>query len=312
MAGLLNLAYPSSNGTDDRNGARRTTEVPTAPAYPSKHRIVLGDARHLSFLRDESVHLVVTSPPYFNLKEYAAGNSGQLGDIADYGRFLDELDKVWRECARVLVPGGRVCCVVGAVNVARRNGGRHFVLPLPSDVQVRSRTLGLDNLTPIIWLKVGNIQLEASSSARFLGKPNLPNGIVKNDFETIVMLRKPGGYRKPTPKMEAESWISNDEYARWFTPIWSDISGTSTKGHPAPYPTVLAYRLIRMFSFVGDTVLDPFLGSGTTCRAAMLAGRNSIGVEIEPSYVQLARENLAKLPLGVTLSVHQAAAELTA
>jgi DNA modification methylase len=267
---------------------------------------VQGDARDLSFLKDESVHLVVTSPPYFNLKQYARGNPGQLGDIAGYEQFLGELDKVWRECARVLVPGGRVCCVVGAVNVARRNGGRHYVLPLPSDIQVRSRRLGLDNLTPIIWLKVGNIQLEASNSSRYLGKPNLPNGIVKNDFETIVMLRKPGGYRKPTPKMEAESRISNEEYARLFTPIWSDVSGTSTPGHPAPFPTILAYRLVRMFSFVGDTVLDPFLGSGTTCRAAMLAGRNSIGVEVEPSYVDLARQNLARLPLGVSLTVNPA------
>jgi site-specific DNA-methyltransferase (adenine-specific) len=280
--------------------------------YPSHHRLVQGDARDLSFLTDESVHLVVTSPPYFNLKQYARGNPSQLGDIDDYEHFLDELDKVWRQCARVLVPGGRICCVVGAVNVARRNGGRHYVLPLPSDIQVRSRRLGLDNLTPIIWLKVGNIQLEASNSSRFLGKPNLPNGIVKNDFETIVMLRKPGGYRKPTPKMEAESRIGNDDYARWFTPIWSDVSGASTRDHPAPFPAVLAYRLVRMFSFVGDTVLDPFLGSGTTCRAAMLAGRHSVGVEVEPSYVQLARQNLAKLPFGVSLSVERAGAELTA
>ena len=286
------------------HGATRLPELPQTPAYPSRHRIILGDARNLSFLQDESVHLVVTSPPYFNLKQYAPGNPGQLGDIAKYEQFLDELDAVWRECARVLVPGGRVCCVVGAVNVARRNGGRHYVLPLPSDIQVRSRQVGLDNLTPIIWLKVGNIQLEASSSARYLGKPNLPNGIVKNDFETIVMLRKPGGYRKPTAEMEAQSFIDNEEYARWFTPIWSDISGTSVKGHPAPYPTVLAYRLIRMFSFVGDTVLDPFLGSGTTSRAAMLAGRDSIGVEIEPTYAHLAQQTMAKLPFGVSLTTH--------
>jgi site-specific DNA-methyltransferase (adenine-specific) len=303
MAGLLDLARPSVNGVAGANGTKKAPEMPSAPSYPSHHRLVHGDARDLSFLKDESVHLVVTSPPYFNLKQYARGNPSQLGDIDDYERFLDELDKVWRECARVLVPGGRICCVVGAVNVARRNGGRHYVLPLPADIQVRSRRLGLDNLTPIIWLKVGNIQLEASNSSRFLGKPNLPNGIVKNDFETIVMLRKPGGYRKPTPKMEAESWIGNDDYARWFAPIWSDVSGASTRDHPAPFPAVLAYRLVRMFSFVGDTVLDPFLGSGTTCRAAMLAGRNSVGVEVEPSYVQLARQNLAKLPFGVSLSI---------
>jgi DNA modification methylase len=288
----------ASNPSGRSNGRVATLPV---PLLPSLHRIHTADSRDLSFIRDESVHLVVTSPPYFNLKQYAPGHSNQLGDIDDYERFLSELDKVWQECARVLVPGGRICCVVGAVNVARRAGGRHFVLPLPSDIQVRSRRLGLDNLTPIIWLKVSNIKLEASISSRFLGKPNLPNGIVKNDFETIVMLRKPGGYRKPTAEMERLSRIENAEYFQWFVPIWSDIPGASSRNHPAPYPVEIAYRLIRMFSFVGDTVLDPFLGSGTSTKAAIQAGRNSIGVEVVPAYVQLAQKNLADLPFGVSL-----------
>jgi site-specific DNA-methyltransferase (adenine-specific) len=251
---------------------------------------------------DKSVHLVITSPPYFDLKQYAAEVDGQLGEIHDYEYFLEQLDQVWRECQRILVPGGRICCVVGAVTIARRAGGRHYVLPLPSDIQVRSRALGLDNLTPIIWLKVSNIVLEASQSSRFLGKPNLPNGVIKNDFETIVMLRKPGGYRKPTPNMEAASRISNEEYFRWFVPIWSDITGASTREHPAPFPIALAYRLIRMFSFAGDWVVDPFLGTGTTTRAAILAGRNSVGIEIEPSYVELTRQRLAKRPFGVEVA----------
>lgn len=266
----------------------------------SRHELRLGDARDLSFLADESIHLVVTSPPYFNLKQYSPGNPNQLGDVENYECFLTELDKVWSECARVLVPGGRICCVVGAVNVARRNGGRHYVLPLPSDIQVRARRIGLDNLTPIIWLKVANIRLEASNSSRFLGKPNLPNGVVKNDFETIVMLRKPG-YRKPTSVMERLSRIENDDYFKWFVPIWSDVTGASTRHHPAPYPVEIAYRLVRMFSFVGDVVLDPFVGSGTTIKAAMKAGRNSIGVEVEPAYVEIARRNLADLPFGAVL-----------
>src|SRR5437588_172818 len=117
------------------------------------------------------------------------------------------------------------------------------------------------------------------------------------------MLRKPGGYRSPTPEMEAASRIENDEYFQWFVPIWSDITGASTKNHPAPFPVELAYRLIRMFSFAGDTVLDPFLGSGTTTRAAMLAGRNSIGLETEPQYIELTKRRLAELPFGVTLQV---------
>lgn len=300
------MPHGSSNGwlgwSGQVNGTARKKAAPSATC-PSHHRIVQGDARDLSFQPDESIHLIVTSPPYFDLKKYAAESRDQLGEIHDYEAFLDELDKVWRECRRVLVPGGRICCVVGAVTIARRKSGRHYVLPLPSDIQVRSRALGLDNLTPIIWLKVSNIVLEASTSSRFLGKPNLPNGIVKNDFETIVMLRKPGGYRSPTPEMEAASRIENDDYFRWFVPIWSDITGASTREHPAPYPEELAYRLIRMFSFAGDTVIDPFLGSGTTMAAAIRAGRNSVGVETEPKYLALAEKRLAQLPLGVTLDV---------
>lgn len=296
---------------DERSGTvGRPAALPIlAPAIvpSSHHRIIRGDARDLSFLPARSVHLVVTSPPYFDLKQYASDSSCQLGDLHDYERFLEELDKVWQECERVLVPGGRVCCVVGAITIARRVSGRHHVLPLPADIQVRSRRLGLDNLTPIIWLKVSNISLEASNSSRFLGKPNLPNGIVKNDFETIVMLRKPGGYRQPTPEMEAASRIEDKDYVRWFAPIWSDITGASTRDHPAPYPVELAYRLIRMFSFTGDTVLDPFLGSGTTIQAAIRAGRNSIGVEAEHQYVALAHRRLAHLPFGVTLEVDDAA-----
>jgi DNA modification methylase len=287
-----------------RPRATRSGKLP-ASLFPSTHVLRQGDARDLSFIPDESVHLVVTSPPYFDLKRYAAESDAQLGELHDYDRFLDELDKAWRECARVLVPGGRVCCVVGAVNRSRRAKGRHYVLPLPSDIQVRSRRFGLDNLTPIIWLKVGNIHLEASRSSRFLGKPNLPNGVVKNDFETIVMLRKPGGYRNPTPEMEAASRIENYDYFRWFVPVWADITGASTRDHPAPFPVEIPYRLIRMFSFVGDTVLDPFVGSGTTMRAAMECGRNSIGVEAEPAYIEMAVKRLSKLPVGVSLSVQR-------
>lgn len=265
----------------------------------TRHRIITGDSRNMSYIPSESIHLIVTSPPYWNLKEYP-NTPRQLGNIADYNIFLDELDKIWAQCARVLIPGGRICCVVGDVCISRRKGGRHFVMPLPSDIQVHSRKYGFDNLTPIIWLKVANIQMEASKSSRFLGKPYLPNGIIKNDFETIVMLRKPGSdgkraYRSPTPEMEAESRINKEEYFKWFQPIWSDIPGASLRKHPAPYPKELAYRLIRMFSFVGDVILDPFMGTGTTTLAAIDAGRNSIGIEVDPDYVALAQQNLEKV-----------------
>ena len=199
---------------------------------------------------------------------------------------------MWIECRRVLVPGGRVACVIGDVCVSRRQGGRHYVLPLSADLQVRARQLGFDCLTPIRWVKVANISLEASRSSRFLGKPNLPNGVVKNDVEHILFFRKPGGYRKPTAEMEKRSFIPTDEYAKWFSPVWSDVMGQLRKAHPAPYPVEIPRRLIKMFSFSGDTVVDPFAGTGTTAVAALETGRNSISVEIEPSYVDMTANRL--------------------
>ena len=161
------------------------------------HRLINGDARDLSFLDDESVHLVVTSPPYWNLKRYNE-NPDQLGHIQDYETFLRELEKVWRHVFRVLVPGGRLVCVVGDVCVARRNFGRHLVFPLHADICVICRRIGFDNLNPIIWHKIANASYEVANGSKFLGKPYEPNAIIKNDMEFILMQRKPGGYRKPS------------------------------------------------------------------------------------------------------------------
>ena len=220
-----------------------------------------------------------------------------------YDEFLDELDRVWRECLRVLVPGGRLACVVGDVCISRRAGGRHHVLPLSADIQVRARRLGFDNLTPIRWLKVANIRLEASRSRRFLGKPNLPNGVVKNDLEHVLLLRKPGGYRQPTPVQEVLSRISTDDYARWFAPVWTDVSGQLRRDHPAPFPLEVPRRLIRMFSFAGDVVLDPFAGTGTTAAAAIETGRNWVTVEIDPSYIALTEKRLQHLDVSARVRV---------
>jgi modification methylase len=258
---------------------------------PTEHDVYEGDARHLSFIPTESVHLICTSPPYGSLKEYP-DHPNQLGNIGSYEKFLDELDAVWAECRRILVPGGRVACIVGDVCISRRKGGRHHVLPLSGDLQVRARKLEFDNLTPIRWLKVSNIKLEASKSARYLGKPNLPNGIVKNDVEHILFFRKPGGYRKPTEEMERLSFISTDDYIKWFSPVWDDVRGQLRRDHPAPFPIEIPRRLIRMYSFVGDTVVDPFAGTGTTALAALETGRNSVSVEIEPTYVEQIRLRL--------------------
>jgi DNA modification methylase len=263
-------------------------------AFPTSHKLILGDARRLDHLQDHSVHLVVTSPPYWTLKEYNHAE-GQLGDIAEYRAFHEELSKAWRECYRVLVPGGRLVVVVGDVCVSRREYGRHKVFPLHADIQVNCEAIGFDNLTPIIWNKISNASFEAGgNSGAFLGKPFEPNAVVKSDVEFILMLRKPGGYRSPPPDIRLLSIISAENHRRWFTQVWTDVRGASLRDHPAPYPVELADRLIRMFSFVGDTVLDPFCGTGTSILAAMTSGRNSVGVEIDPSYFDYAKRRIEK------------------
>jgi modification methylase len=229
------------------------------------------------------------------LKQYKRDREGQMGDIEDYELFLDELDRVWRECERVLVKGGRICCVVGDVCIPRRKGGRHYVMPLHADIQVRSRKLGLDCLTPILWHKIANGVTEAEGNgAGFYGKPYQPGAIIKNDVEYILFLRKGGAYRSVSPLQKALSMLNKQEIQSWLRSVWSDVRGTSTRnGHPAPYPVELAERLIRLFSFAGDTILDPFVGTGSTSLAALNSGRNSIGNEIEPSYIEDAYEKLA-------------------
>jgi len=248
----------------------------------TSHCLINGDARDLSFFDNESVHLVITSPPYWNLKQYN-DNPAQLGHINNYEAFLTEIAKVWREVLRILVPGGRLVCVVGDVCLSRRENGRHLVMPLHADIQVICRKIGFDNLNPIIWHKISNARFEANTSAKFLGKPYEPNAIIKNDIEFILMQRKPGGYRKPSEAQRELSMIPKDKFDLWFSQIWN-ITGESTKEHPAPYPLELANRLVQMFSFAGDIVLDPFCGSGTSMLAAKHSGRNSIGIEIDAAY----------------------------
>jgi site-specific DNA-methyltransferase (adenine-specific) len=246
----------------------------------------------MRFLPDGSVHLVVTSPPYWNLKRYNE-HPDQLGHVADYGTFIAQLNKVWREVFRLLVPGGRLVCVVGDVCLSRRKFGRHLVMPLHADIAVECRKLGFDNLNPIIWAKIANANYEVENGSKFLGKPYEPNAIIKNDIEFILMQRKPGGYRQPTEEQRRQSMLSKQEYADWFRQFWS-ITGASTREHPAPFPLELAYRLVRMFSFFGDTVLDPFCGTGTTLLAAAKTGRNSIGIEIDPAYCRMAERRLER------------------
>ena len=261
---------------------------------PTRHRLYAGDARKMLSLKPESLHLVLTSPPYWTLKEYRDSDA-QLGHIEDYEQFLHELGKVWKHCFEALVPGGRLICVVGDVCLSRReNDGRHTVVPLHASIQEQCRKIGFDNLAPIIWHKISNAAYEVEGGSGFLGKPYEPNGVIKNDIEFILMQRKPGGYRAPDISTKILSLISASNHKKWFQQIWTGVTGASTKEHPAPYPTELAERLIRMFSFVGDTVLDPFLGTGTTTVAAAKWGRNSVGFEVDSHYLKLAEDRIRR------------------
>jgi site-specific DNA-methyltransferase (adenine-specific) len=255
------------------------------------HRLVQGDARDLSFLDNESIHLVITSPPYWTLKRYNE-TEGQMGHIEDYEQFVGELNRVWKEAFRVLVPGGRLVCVVGDVCLSRReNNGRHTVVPLHADICVQCRKIGFDNLNPVIWHKISNANYEVNNGSKFLGKPYEPNAIIKNDIEFILMQRKPGGYRKPTEEQRKLSMIPKEKFDKWFQQFWN-LTGASTREHPAPFPIEIASRLVQMFSFAGDTVLDPFCGTATTMIAALKYGRSSVGVELDSEYCKMAASRL--------------------
>ena len=277
---------------------------------PTEHKILLGDARRADFAPG-SVQLVLTSPPYWTLKEYRRCD-GQLGWIADYDEFLHQLDEVWRICHRALTPGGRLVCVVGDVCLSRRGQtGRHMVVPLHASIQEHCRSLGFDNLAPIVWYKIANAAYEVDRGAGgFLGKPYEPNAVIKNDIEFILMQRKPGGYRRPTASARILSLLSREYFQKCFRQVWTDIARASTSAHPAPFPVELAERLIRMFSFVGDTVLDPFTGTGSTQVAAAASGRNSLGIEVDPEYMQMALARLRSETSDLLKQVQVSAGEI--
>lgn len=291
LAGQHNLDEMLPRLARDHKAIQRIESV--VRARQTCHDLVRGDARRASVLEPNSVHLVVTSPPYWTLKRYNE-HDDQLGHVSDYAEFMDALNEVWRNCFTALIPGGRLIVNIGDLCLSRRkNNGRHTVVPLHATIQEHCKTIGFDNLATIIWHKIANANYEVSGSGGFLGKPYEPNAVIKNDVEFILMQRKPGGYRSPGRLERLLSVISAENYQLWFRQIWSDLPGASHPKHPAPYPLEFAERLVRMFSFVGDTVLDPFMGTGTTNLACARWGRNSIGIEVDAKYFETARARVA-------------------
>jgi site-specific DNA-methyltransferase (adenine-specific) len=237
------------------------------------HSIFEADSRDLSFVADESVDLVVAQPPRRSARpdERAAG---QLSRIEDPASFHTALESIWAECLRVLAPGSLCCCIADASSAI--------------DVQLQLRATGFEPAGSIRWIRHSSLTVEDD---RYLGQANLPHGSLAPAADDIVLMRKAGlaASHEADIDVEAESRLSAREYANWFAPVWT-IPETHGFGHPDELPLEIANRLVQMFSFVGQMVLDPFAGSGTTCVAARGTGRRAIGVEVEPAYVELAKQ----------------------
>ncbi len=252
------------------------------------HEIVIGDSRCMMEVPDNSVHLIITSPPYWQLKDY--GNGSQVGFDHSYEEYINNLNLVWYECRRVLYDGCRLCINVGDQFARSVYYGRYKVIPIRTEIIRFCETVGFDYMGAIIWQKVTTCN--TTGGATIMGSfPHPRNGIVKIDYEFILLFRKHGKAPTVGKKVKEQSKMTIDEWNHYFAGHWN-ISGEKQDKHLAMFPEEIPYRLIKMFSFVGETVLDPFLGSGTTSLAAWNLDRNSIGYETNPDFVPLIKEKL--------------------
>lgn len=254
----------------------------------SKHTIINGDSRQMSELKDESVHLITTSPPYWQLKDY--GTENQIGFHDDYETYINHLNLTWQECFRVLHNGCRLCINIGDQFARSTYYGRYKIIPIHTEIIKFCEMIGLDFMGQIIWQKATT--MNTSGGASIMGSyPNPRNGIVKLDFEYILLFKKQGTPPKPTKEQKENSAMTNEEWNTYFNGHWY-FSGAKQDKHLAMFPEELPHRLIKMFSFPGETVLDPFMGSGTTALAARNLNRNSIGYEINPDFISIIKEKI--------------------
>jgi DNA modification methylase len=249
----------------------------------TEHKIIIGDARDMREVGDESVHLVVTSPPYWQLKDY--GDERQIGYNDSYEDYINNLNLVWDECYRVLHKGCRLCINIGDQFARSVYYGRYKVIPIRTEIIKFCETRGFDYMGAIIWQKVTTCN--TSGGATIMGSFPYPrNGILKIDYEFILIFKKLGQLPRPSKEVKEKSKLTIDEWNEYFAGHWV-FPGEKQNNHLAPFPGELPRRLIRMFSFVGDTILDPFLGSGTTTLAAVRLGRNSIGFDVNKEYADV-------------------------
>ena len=243
-------------------------------------RIYFGDARAVSSHEEAAVHLVITSPPYWSIKDY--GTQEQIGFNSDFESYLADLETVWKRCWDRLLPGCKMCINVGDQFLRAKDHGRYRVLPIRSHIIMQMDTLGADYMGAIIWRKMTNTQ--TSGGGTLMGSyPHPRNGILKLDYEFILVFKKPGKAPRPTAEQKAQSVMPIEEWSQNFTAHW-DFPGERQKGHHAMFPMELPRRLIRMFSFPNERVLDPFVGSGTTVAAALEQGREGEGIELNRAF----------------------------
>jgi site-specific DNA-methyltransferase (adenine-specific) len=256
--------------------------------FKTIHKIIHGDSRKMNLIHDRSVHLIITSPPYWQLKDY--GTEEQIGYHESYESYINNLNLVWKECHRVLYPGCRLCINIGDQFARSVYYGRYKVIPIRTEIIKFCETIGFDYMGAIIWQKVTTCN--TTGGATIMGSFPYPrNGILKLDYEFILIFKKQGFPPAPTKEQKELSIISKEDWNTYFSGHWY-FAGAKQDGHIAMFPEELPARLIKMFSFWGETVLDPFLGSGTTALAARNLGRNSIGCEINSDFIAKIKDKL--------------------
>jgi len=252
------------------------------------HKIINGDSRQMTELPDNSVHLIITSPPYWQLKDY--GTENQIGFHDSYENYINNLNLVWKECYRTLHNGCRLCVNIGDQFARAVYYGRYKVIPIREEIIKFCETIGFDYMGAIIWQKVTTSNT-TGGGVQMGSYPYPRNGILKLDYEFILIFKKLGESPRPTTEQKELSKMTAEEWNTFFAGHWN-FAGARQSGHIAMFPEELPRRLIKMFSFVGETVLDPFLGSGTTALAAKNNDRNSVGYEINPEFIPIIKEKL--------------------
>ncbi len=256
----------------------------------TEHKIIFGDSRSLNEIEDKSVQLIITSPPYWQLKDY--GTEDQIGFNDSYEEYINNLNLVWQECYRVLADGCRLCINIGDQFARSVYYGRYKVIPIRTEIIRFCESLGMDYMGAIIWQKTTT--MNTSGGGAIMGSFPYPrNGILKMDYEFILLFKKLGNAPKPTGEQKERSIITKEEWGEYFSSHWH-FNGVKQYEHIAMFPEELPKRLIKMFSFAGETVFDPFAGSGTTSLAAKHLGRNSIGYEINRSFAPIIRNKLCE------------------